>query len=774
MLSRVASKRTAHSKQPTHGLPPSYPPPTSPPTDPLPTQQSRPSDVLLSRLHELKRLIKSLSSHFTALASAEASYGKSLKGVSESEKGKGVRGEWLQGGLFLPPTGNARGGGGWAEWCGKVREETGKEAEAHLRLARLAEEEVIDPLHRLYLGIKAFIADLDESVNPLAEEVLKEREASTAAITHLSTSLASFTSDPLSLPASEDPLIVRSTAELQVRKQVDRENELLRIVLAWQEKTRAFEREAMVRAGSCWKWWAEESAKVHLDARQSLVKLTRQNEDIAPGAEWHHFLTLNHLLPPTTTFRSQDLIDYPHRDDAATKPLKEGVMERKKKWTREWKGCFFVLTSAGYLHEYRSPTTPLSTPHLSLFLPACTVHPLQPAKVSALAKGGKEKPAEFVIEGRKADPATGGGTVKGKVGIKPREAVRVYRARSETEAAAWWSEIEKLSKTSFTARPGGASATGDAATSLFHRQGPAPTAVQQAGLPAVVEHGEQTADEDDGEGAGLSSAEEESREPGGGLKRGEAVVGAAGVVGVAGEEEVKDEGKGRDMSAAEKLDGERKESMSAPPSATEPTFPGTFVIEELEKKAEIAQPASTDPGILPAGTGVAQPSSLPAVVQDRTLGPTQHPALAQQPPQQQEPSLHPMTAAVKDVSAIRPPAEIVEPTAVHPVPSAVHPVSSTAAAPPPDLPPRQSATISSATPAGETTSRLHPAPGPGTVEPADNTMVDSSSPSAPFGGGRDVGGAHPPPATTDSTVQILPTPVAREKKRRGSWFGLRR
>jgi hypothetical protein len=58
-------------------------------------------------------------------------------------------------------------------------------------------------------------------------------------------------------------------------------------------------------------------------------------------AEWKHFANLNHLIPPSTPARDLNLITYPHRDDPSTKPIKEGLLERKKRFTKSWKeGAF--------------------------------------------------------------------------------------------------------------------------------------------------------------------------------------------------------------------------------------------------------------------------------------------------------------------------------------------------------------------------------------------------------------------------------------------------
>lgn len=109
-----------------------------------------------------------------------------------------------------------------------------------------------------HVGIKAFIADLDKHVGPLTAEVLKEREASLIALTHLATATASHTSNPLAVAALEDPVVVRATAELQMRGQVAKENRLLEVVLTWQERTREFEEEVLKKMASIWKIWAEE------------------------------------------------------------------------------------------------------------------------------------------------------------------------------------------------------------------------------------------------------------------------------------------------------------------------------------------------------------------------------------------------------------------------------------------------------------------------------------------------------------------------------------
>ncbi|GAA6027211.1 hypothetical protein JCM8097_002488 [Rhodosporidiobolus ruineniae] len=822
MLSRTGTKRTSttHSTAPPSFA--SYPPASTPPTDPLPPQPiPRPSDVLLSRLHELKCLTKSLHAHFSALAAAKHAYGASLQKVAVGEgRGEGdrLRREWLQGSLFLPPSAN---GGGWAEWCGRASEATGREAQAHLELARLAEEEVLDPLRRLRLGIKGFISGLDKHVNPLAEEVLKERETSIAALTHLATSVAAFDSTPLSVSAKEDPLIVKSVAESQLREQVSKENELLRLVLVWQDKAKTFEEEVLGKLQAIWKWWAEENAKLHLETRQDLVKLTSRLESVPVNAEWDYFAQQNHLIPPETPARNLDLLEYPQRDHPATRAVKEGLLERKKRFRGTWKEAYFVLSPAGWLHEYRSSSIPLNQPHISLFLPACTVHALsQPSTASSSggsklfgsSSGAKEKPAQFVIEGRRA--ATGvAGKARGSLKIKTGVVAYTFRARSYPEAMGWWSDIEKLSKSALVAHEGPIVAAA--------AHGPAPTAVAQAGLPAVVEHGEQTADEE------MSEAEEEEGVTGGGVVAG-AAVGAV----VRPKEEIgeKDGGRARKESMVTAFEtqpapgaaaavtgaglpvqekGKEKEVVEdAPVQQSKPTLepitiPGALAPAEstpaLAPAQQAAAPAPivTQPVVAPQPVPAAQPvpSTVPAPLPPQPTvtavpPPPQHPSVAAAPPlpptttSAVPPPLHPQPV-VQPVSAglqptvVQPPAAPAAASAATPTPGTL--TASPVGLVPPPLPARQEPPIAPApvvqpaTPAAPLPTTTTPSgalagpPGPGTVSAAEGRMVDTSvtSTAAIVAG---TGGY--PPAGAGAGEAVGGTEGEKKHRKKGSLFGL--
>lgn len=153
--------------------------------------------------------------------------------------------------------------------------------------------------------------------------------------------------------------------------------------------------------------------------------------------EWQHFVSLNYLLPEDTPTRNPDAVEYPERDHASTRPIKEGVLERKKRVVKNWKEAYFVLSSAGFLHEYPDSTTSLASPTASLFLPNCVVTQV------TNPEAGKDRHATFTISGRQS---TASGSVRGTFGMQHSDVARSYRARSYAEALEWWTEIDKVGR----------------------------------------------------------------------------------------------------------------------------------------------------------------------------------------------------------------------------------------------------------------------------------------------------------------------------------------
>ncbi|KAK4705642.1 hypothetical protein P7C70_g549, partial [Phenoliferia sp. Uapishka_3] len=464
--------------------------PAEPPTDPAPQEGTRPTDVLVNRMHEVKRITKSLASYFEEIASTHATQSKNLLNIST---GKTIESPLPEAELFLPTPVKEGGQIGFAEILTRVKENTRLEADGHSVLAREVSDGVVTPLKKLRVDIKAHISSLDKEVIKIADAVAKERATSVEVLTHLAKSIASHQITPLSLPSHEDPFVVRSHAESQMREQVTRENELLKAALLWQEKTKELEISVWTEVTRCWAVWEEAHAKMLLSTQTRSSELHETVTTVQPETEWNHFETLNYLIPPSTPARDLSLITFPGQEDPATLPIKQGVLERKKRFVRNWKEAYFVLTPSGYLHEYRSSSSPLATPYLSLHLPHATLGPMPSPGTS---KGGRMKEPKFIIQGREAEKGGVIGSVRGSMKLQKSDLERVYRGKSWEAVSEWWVAIEKFTK----------SYAGTTAKVLADIQGPGPTAVQSAGMvPVGIVEGDELSDEEIEDG----SSEEE-------------------------------------------------------------------------------------------------------------------------------------------------------------------------------------------------------------------------------------------------------------------------
>lgn len=156
-------------------------------------------------------------------------------------------------------------------------------------------------------------------------------------------------------------------------------------------------------------------------------------------------------------------IDYPGKEDPSVVPVHVGMLERKKRFTKAYKESYYVLTPAGYLHEYAT-SDPYSqqSPVFSLFLPACTLGPPSSSQTS--------KSHKFHIEGKRSSaPAhSAGAGVPFKLPGK-NETAYTFRSRSHDEMMEWWNDLRMLVARYLVA------------SEQMERSGPVAAAVRSAG-----------------------------------------------------------------------------------------------------------------------------------------------------------------------------------------------------------------------------------------------------------------------------------------------------
>ena len=295
-------------------------------------------------------------------------------------------------------------------------------------------------------------------------------------------------------PTSPRSYIANRHVARQLYRQVHEENLLQKSTVIMQQNSALFE-EAIVRSvQSAWQTFEEWESRANSSNRDAFHSITESMARLGPDREWISFSAReDHLLDPDTPLRDPAVINYPSRDDPVVVPVHVGHLERKKRYTRTYHDSYYVLTPAGYLHEYASsdPSTyGGQNVVFSLFLPACTLGPPVP------------RTNKFHIEETKS----GVGTTKG--GSLRRSLGRgghawTFRSKSKENMMEWWNDIRMLCARYLVA------------SEQMERSGPVAAIVRAAGYASEGEEGEGSSVE--GEAAG----EEEEGSEGGDVDEGE-------------------------------------------------------------------------------------------------------------------------------------------------------------------------------------------------------------------------------------------------------------
>jgi hypothetical protein len=200
-----------------------------------------------------------------------------------------------------------------------------------------------------------------------------------------------------------------------------------------QQNAASFETTVVRDIQSTWKTFEDSQSRLSSSTHQIWKVVAKAMHNLVPDREWNHFSKHDkHLLDPETPLRDPEAIIYPQQDEHSISPVRKGHLERKTKYTRTYKESYFVLTAAGFLHEYAS-SDPLSAdgnmPVFSLFLPTCSLGP--PSSTSA-------KSAKFTIDG-KDGMSSKSGTLR--ILKRNKEHAWIFRSQNRATMMEWWNAI---------------------------------------------------------------------------------------------------------------------------------------------------------------------------------------------------------------------------------------------------------------------------------------------------------------------------------------------
>ncbi|KAH8094464.1 hypothetical protein BXZ70DRAFT_358492 [Cristinia sonorae] len=447
----------------------------------------RPSDILIERFVAWKVIVKQLISYFEGIADIENNVAREM-----TKLGAVIQVPFRSGNQFL-------GEGGLQDVFYNIRDKTRAIADQHANLGRTIDGSIVQHLQKLRVEIKAHIKNIQNDTGKLATNVAKERELSAKLIGDLGTNISVLKNTPMGVTPKSDPYVANQAVARQLVKQVHTENALQKSLLLTQSSSAMFESSLIQAIQSAWATYAEWRSRMDGSIRDTWGSLERVMAALTPDREWIAFAAReDHLVDPETPLRDPANIHYPSKEDPSVLPVHTGLLERKKRYTRTYKESYYVLTPAGFLHEYASSDPAVADkPLFSLFLPMCTLGP--PSSSSA-------KSHKFHIEGRKDGT---GGTKTGSFRAMIRGSnsgsttggghAWAFRGRSHDDMMEWWNDIRMLCARYLVA------------SESMDRAGPVAAAVRAAGYTSEDE-GDIEGEEDEG-----SSVEEEQDDDDDGL-----------------------------------------------------------------------------------------------------------------------------------------------------------------------------------------------------------------------------------------------------------------
>jgi len=448
-------------------------------------------DILIDRFLEYKSITKGLISYYEDLARLETHTASELINI-----GGHMPVPLREGDQFLPE-------GGWQSILYDTREQTRAMADLHTTFAHTITHSVLHTLNHVKNDIKIFITDLETEPRRLASEVGTHRGESTRLLSQLAQGIANSKSNPHALAAKDDPVLIHRRVEAQLKDQLNFENSLTRMIIEYQKKAFEVEKRVNIDIQTAVKEFEAARIKSQGGANQHWQAIHTRITQLGPELEWNEYANRSgHLIPESITMRDAAKIAFPGQNDETTKPVKVGFLERKKRYTKNYREGYYVLSPSGYLHEHKSSDPAKhGEPEMSIFLPNCSI--------GAPAREGS-KTFKWHIEG---DRSSSGGAhisslkkVKNSLRIGRKDIAFSFKARTYAEMQQWWEVLQHPAKASYTQATVRSSLPAGAAVSAVTEVGLDHTSDQHESPPTVTRRVAESSDEE----SGGSSDEEET------------------------------------------------------------------------------------------------------------------------------------------------------------------------------------------------------------------------------------------------------------------------
>lgn len=249
----------------------------------------------------------------------------------------------------------------------------------HLETEKNLKTQVLPILEKLHAEIKTKSKELSNGAAKTGKQVSKARGVTEKHIELLGQHTASFDMSRGKLDAQHDPYVLARGVHHRLNKQVTEENNNLQEILEVQNAFPLFETHILETIQAAMNQFFQCMGAQTDRTRAMYADMVSSAQQIPPDFEWANFFERNDasLINPNTPQRTISNIKFPNQDHRATKPLAEGILERKSRAIgKGYSAGYYVISPAGYLHGFKDNNNNAHqdpSPDISLYLPECTV-----------------------------------------------------------------------------------------------------------------------------------------------------------------------------------------------------------------------------------------------------------------------------------------------------------------------------------------------------------------------------------------------------------------
>ena len=287
--------------------------------------------------------------------------------------------------------------GGVAGLFENLRANTQAQSQLHAETSKNLSGTVLPILERLHKEIKAKNKELDSGAGKQSKAVEHARNTSQKHIETLGQQTGTFDSAGGRTTAQNDPYVLQRGIWYRLNKQLMEENNHRSDLINIQNNFQQFENHVITTIHNFFNTFNSYMSGQADRTKAMYGDMATTAGKIDPSFEWNGFMKRSGhiLISPNAPPRTIDTVSFPNQNHRATKPLIEGSLERKSKMGSLGgnKANYYVVTPAGYMHEYKDNdnfrTDP--TPEHSLYLPDCVIGAVDGPKFSIKGKDSKSK-----------------------------------------------------------------------------------------------------------------------------------------------------------------------------------------------------------------------------------------------------------------------------------------------------------------------------------------------------------------------------------------------